>query len=87
MCGNILTQKFLAFPDHGHLLFCPSHNERVVIRVLLHSDDGLPMLNAPPHGVPFQPCCPAQRRRCMPRDCASVPKQRLCRPQHILPNS
>jgi hypothetical protein len=55
MRGNILIQKCLAFPDHGHLLFCPSHNEGVVIRVLLRCDEGLPMRNAPPHGVLFQP--------------------------------
>jgi hypothetical protein len=84
MRGNRLTQKFLAFPDHGHLLFCPSHNERVVIRVLLRCDDGLPILNAPPHGVLFQPFCPAQRQCCTPRDCVPVLKQGLCRRQHIL---
>jgi hypothetical protein len=55
MRGHILIQKCLAFPDHGHLLFCPSHNEGVVIRVLLRCDEGLPMRNAPPHGVLFQP--------------------------------
>jgi hypothetical protein len=87
MCGNILTQRFLAFPDHGHLRSSPSHNNGIVSRGPLRSDDGLPMPNASPHGVPFQPCCPVQRRRCMARDYASVLEQRLCRRQHILPNS
>jgi hypothetical protein len=57
-----------------------------ISRVLRHHP-GLPMPNAPPHRVPFQPCCPAQRPRCMPRDCTLVLEQRLCRRQHILPNS
>jgi hypothetical protein len=48
MYGNVLTQRFLAFPDHGHLRFSPSHNKAIVSRGLLRSDDGLPMPNAPP---------------------------------------
>ena len=42
MCGNALTQRFLAFPDHGDLLLFPSHHERIVSRDVLRSDDGLP---------------------------------------------
>ena len=42
MCGNALTQRFLAFPDHGDLLWFSSYHERIVSRDVLGSDDGLP---------------------------------------------
>jgi hypothetical protein len=67
MCGNALRQRFPAFPDHEHLPFCPSHNERVMILDALRSDDGWQAQNRPPPSVLFQPFWPAERRRCMPR--------------------